>query len=383
MYDWVIPGEWNINDAWIKDENGEKLIDFKNNNLHVINYSSSINKKLKWGQLKAHLNFSEKFENAIPYITSYYKKSWGFCLSKKQYSEIEIQKEQEFSILIDSEIKPGSLTCGDYLIPGKSKKEILIACYICHPSMANDSLSGIILTAFLAKYINENINNYWSYRIVFVPETIGAISYCFNNESAMKNIDHGLVITTVGGPGKFGYKQSWDEKNILNQLCKDIFVENQQEYITYPFDIHGSDERQYSSPGFRINTVTITKDKYYEYPEYHTSLDNLDFVNGEQIFESFQLYCELIKKIELQVFYINKASKCETMLSKHDLYNFKGGSLIPNKKSKEFLDIILWVLFLSDGKHSIEQIQKKLEIDLETLQFACSTLIKKNLIYRL
>jgi len=224
VYDWVIPDEWNINNAWIKAADGKKMIDFKKNNLHVMNYSIPVNQKLNWEELKPHLNTHKELDNAIPYLTSYYKKNWGFCLTKKQYNELEQQKDNLFHVLIDSDIKPGSLTYGECLIPGTSKKEILISCYICHPSMANDCLSGVLITAFLAKYIKDEIDNYWSYRIVFVPETIGAITYCYKNEKYMKNIDIGLVVTTAGGPGKYGYKQSWDKNNFLNKLCENVFT---------------------------------------------------------------------------------------------------------------------------------------------------------------
>ena len=383
MYDWTVPDEWNINDAWIKAADGEKIIDFKKNNLHVMNYSIPVNQELNWEELKPHLYTHKKLDDAIPYLTSYYNKNWGFCLTRQQYNELEQQKDDLFHVLIDSDIKPGSLTYGECLIPGKTKKEILISCYICHPSMANDSLSGVLITAFLAKYIKDEIDNYWSYRIVFVPETIGAITYCYKNEKYIENIDIGLVVTTAGGPGNYGYKQSWDKNNYLNQLCENVFKENGIDFIAYPFDVHGSDERQYSSPGFRINTVTITKDKYYEYPEYHTSLDNLDFVNGSQLYKSFQLYCQLIDKIELLKIYKTKCNKGEAMLSKYGMYNHQGASLIPDKNSLSYLDVVLWILFYCDGKHSIKQIKDKLKIDSETIDSICSKLVSKNIIEKL
>ena len=383
IYDWTIPDEWNINDAWIKGSNGQKLIDFKNNNLHVINYSSPVKKELTWAEIKRHLNTHEELDNAIPYLTSYYETNWGFCLTKRQYNDIKKQKDGKFSVLIDSDIKSGSLTYGECIIPGKSKKEIIISCYICHPSMANDCISGFLITAFLAEHIKSEIDNYWSYRIVFVPETIGSIAYCKINEKMIEDIDIGIVVTTAGGPGKFGYKQSWDRTNYLNGLCEDIFREEGIDYIIYPFDAHGSDERQYSSPGFRINTVTITKDKYYEYEQYHTSLDNLDFVNGKQIFNSFKLYCRLIEKIESQKIYVNKFNKGEVMLSKHGLYNKQGGSVIPIKESLNYLDIILWVLFYCDGKLTIEEIQKKLKIKKKTMDYICSELESRDILKRL
>ena len=383
VYDWVIPKEWNIYDAWIKDPDNEKVLDFQENNLHVVSYSVPINEKLDWNSLKPHLHTHKKLNDAIPYLTSYYKDNWGFLSYENQYNRLRYFKSSGvFEVFIDSNLKSGSLTYGEHIIKGKSKKEILISCYICHPSMANDSLSGVLITAYLAKYIKEKLNNYWTYRVIFVPESIGAIAYANLNEKAMKNIDIGMVITTSGGPGGFGYKQSWDKNCIINKLCEEVFHESNKKFKTYPFDIHGSDERQFSSPGFRINTITITKDKYYEYEEYHSSLDNLDFVNGEQLYESFLIYCRLIDKIERQVIYINKFPMGEVMLSKHNLYNKIGGALIPSKRASNNLDIILWILFLCDGKTTFEEIKNKLKIEQKELDSVCQMLLSKKLLKR-
>lgn len=370
VYDWNIPKEWNIKDAWIKNSKGEKIIDFKNSNLHVVSYSIPIDKKIEWGELKSHLHYLEDLPEAIPYRTSYYNESWGFCLSYSQFSVLnsQLQDDDELEVYIDSKIEDGSLSVGELLIEGKSSKEILISCYICHPSMANDSLSGVVLTTYLTKELMKLDLNY-TYRIIFVPETIGAIAYCANNELHMKNINQGLVITTCGGPGKFGYKQSWNKDNLINNMVEDVFIENDQNFITYPFDIHGSDERQYSSQAFRINCITISKDKYYEYKEYHTSLDNLDFVKGKYINESLNLYYTLITKIEKNLNFRNLMPSCEVMLSKHDLYPKTGGTInqLTQNTKKNQLDIILKLLFYCDGEIGLYDLSKKLEVDLNTL----------------
>jgi aminopeptidase-like protein len=384
VYDWVIPKEWNINDAWIKDEKGKKLIDFKNSNLHVVSYSIPIHKKIKWEELKNHLFYLKDLPDAIPYRTSYYNENWGFCLSYNQFLELESKYEgKELEIFIDSTLENGSLTIGELIIEGKSKKEYLISTYICHPSMANDNLSGIITTTFLAKELLKMKNNLeYSYRIIFVPETIGAIAYCANNEKIMKNIKNGLVITTCGGPGKYGYKQSWEKENFINKMIEEVFEENNIDFITYPFDIHGSDERQYSSQGFRINCATITKDKYYEYKEYHTSLDNLDFVKAENLNRTLNLYLQLISKMDKNIVYKNLYPNCEVMLSKHNLYPKTGGGLIPNSKFSE-LDIILWSLFYMDGKLDLYEISRKLNISIENLYKYAKVLEIKGIIKKL
>ncbi len=389
-YDWTIPKEWNIRDAWIKNSKGEKIVDFQKSNLHVVSYSTPICQKIKWGELKEHLHYLEELPDAIPYRTSYYHEDWGFCLPFSQFSNLNSQlstlnsqlSNSEFEVFIDSELKDGSLSIGELLISGKSKKEYLISCYICHPSMANDSLSGVITTAYLARYLLEHKDELeHSYRIIFVPETIGAITYCANNEVAMKQIDTGLVITTCGGHGRFGYKQSWDASHEINQMVEDVFRKKNIDYITYPFDIHGSDERQYSSQGFRINCVSITKDKYYEYPEYHTSLDNLDFVKPEYINESLQCHIDLVELMDKNIIYKNLYLNCEVMLSKHDLYPKTGGALLPNSEVST-LDVILWILFYADGTISSYNIAEKLGVPPKMIYAHASRLEEKNILKR-
>lgn len=378
VYDWTIPKEWNIKDAWIKDSHGEKIIDFKRSNLHVVSYSIPIHKKMQLEEFKDHLHYLENLPDAIPYRTSYYHENWGFCISKNQYHELF--NDGEYELFIDSELAPGTLSVGELLIQGRSKKEYLISCYICHPSMANDSLSGVLTTAFIAKELLKNQNNLeHSYRIVFVPETIGAISYCANNEKAMKAIDNGLVITTCGGLGQYGYKQSWNKNNFINQMIEDVFNENKIDFITYPFDIHGSDERQYSSQGFKIDCATITKDRYYEYDYYHTSLDNLDFVIAANLNRALYLYLQLIDKMDKNLVYQNLYPNCEVMLSKHNLYPKTGGALLPNTNVSS-LDIILWSLFCMDGSITLYEISKQLDVSISMIYEEAKRLEAKKIV---
>ncbi|MGH2278602.1 DUF4910 domain-containing protein [Aliarcobacter sp. ERUVET-7] len=382
VYDWTIPKEWNIKDAWIKNSKGEKVIDFKNSNLHIVSYSIPIHKKIKWSELKNHLHYLEDLPEAIPYRTSYYNETWGFCLSYSQFLNLDskLNGDEEFEICIDSKLENGSLTIGELLIEGKSKKEYLLSSYICHPSMLNDSMSGVIASTFIAKeLLRDKKNLEHSYRIVFVPETIGAIAYCANNEKAMKSIKNGLVLTTCGGLGQYGYKQSWQKENFINEMIEDVFEENNIDFITYPFDIHGSDERQYSSQGFKINCATISKDRYYEYKEYHTSLDNLHFVKAENLNKTVDLYLQLISKMDKNIIYKNLQPNCEVMLSKHDLYPKTGGAILPNS-TLSVLDLILWSLFYMDGKTTLYEIAKKLDVDLEVLYKEALKIEEKNII---
>ena len=246
--------------------------------------------------------------------------------------------------------------------------------------MANDNLSGFLLTAFLARDLLSRTNSYYSFRIVFVPETIGAIAYSALNEVVMKQIDTGLVITTVGGSGKFGYKQSFDSGHSINRLIEEVFAEAGCDYITYPFDIHGSDERQYSSQGFRINVATICRDRYYEYPQYHSSLDNLDFVDGRQIADTLDLYRKLIEKLDVLRIYRNLLPNCEVMLSKHNLYPVTGGAQQPELNGRSELDLILWLLFLCNGSDDIGFISDKLGISWSALMLVAERLVEKGVL---
>jgi aminopeptidase-like protein len=395
VYEWTRPDEWNVKDAWIKDADGNKLIDFKLNNVHLVGYSEPIHKKISFIELKDHLFTHDDLPDAIPYRTTYYKRDWGFCATQAQYNSLSTAKNP-LEVCIDSKFNPaGSLSIGELLIPGESKQEILISTYICHPSLANDNLSGAVMTAFLARELLRLSKPKYSYRIIWVPETIGAITYCSMNEKEMKAINIGLMITTVGGSGEFGYKQSFDQSHNINSVIEGVFKQEGLDYITYPFDIHGSDERQYSSQGFRINMVSITKDKYYEYPYYHTSLDNLDYVKAKYILQTLQVYLKVFDKLTVDFnkskvqllgiksktdIYKNKYPNCEIMLSKHGLYPQTGGAQLPELGGKSELDLILWLLWFSDGSNSLYDIAHKLDCQVEILKRIARNLTDKGLL---
>jgi aminopeptidase-like protein len=381
VYDWTIPQEWNIRNAWIKDGSGRKIIDFRNSNLHVVSYSLPIHKKMGLTELKNHLHFLPDLPGAIPYRTTYYDKNWGFCLSYNDFLK-SFSNGEIYEVFIDSDFKDGSLNIGELVIKGKIDREILISTYICHPSMANDNLSGIILTAFLAKELLKKDLNY-SYRVVFVPETIGAIAYCAKNESILKKIDTGFVIATVGGEGTYGYKQSYDNTHSINSIVEEVFKDNNISFITYPFSPNGSDERQYSSQGFRINTVSITKDKYYEYDLYHTSLDNLDFINSKSINKSLNIYIQAIEKLDKNIVYKNLIPNCEPKLDKYGLYPKIGGSQIPKDIRHNELEIVRWLLFCCDGKTPLYSISNQLNQSIEDIYRIASKLEEKCLLQKI
>ena len=379
IFDWKIPLEWKISDAYIKDTNKNKIIDFKKSNIHVVNYSIPVNGIYSWNELKNHIFYNKKDPYSIPYRTTYYKKNWGFCVNRKQYNQIKNNKGP-LKAIIKSKLFKGSLSYGELKLPGLLKKEILISTYICHPSLANDNLSGLIATLLIAKYIQSIKNRKYSYRIIFIPETIGAIAYCHKNESKMKKIDTGLVICNVGGKGQFSYKQSFNKEHYINSIIEEVFKKKRLDYKIYPFDINGSDERQFSSLGFRINVASVFKDKYYDFKQYHTSKDDLSFVKTKNIIQNVNIYKSIIDKIDSIKFYKNLKPNCEIMLNKYNLHTNQGGSFKPKKGKITQLELIKWCLFLFDGKTSSYQIQKKLNITKKVLNKTISILLKNKLI---
>lgn len=381
VFDWKIPNEWSVKEGYIKDFSGKDLVNIKNNYLHVASYSQPVKKLIKLNDLKKKI-FTSNLAEAIPYRTLYYKKDWAFCMTKKNLKKINKSKfkNKKFEVCIKSKFQKGKMNFGELLISGKSKKEVLISTYICHPSLANDNLSGVILTTLLARFIQSIPNLKWSYRIIFIPETIGAIAYINKNLEIIKKIDFGFNISCVGGTGKISYKESWDKNHFLNNMVKKILLKDKIKFKKYKYDIHGSDERQYSYCGSSINILSIHKDKYYDYKQYHTSLDNLNFVKDKQIFETLLVYKKIINELEQQKIFRLKNSYCEPMLSKHNLYPETGGALLPSLKKKNQIDKILWILFKTNGKNTIEEISKELKIKKNEIDDLIFHLEKKKII---
>lgn len=356
--DWMVPDEWNVREAWIKDHHeGYTYVDFANNNLHLMGYSEPIDEVMSLDELFPHLHFARD-KKAIPYRTSYYQRDWAFCLAREPY-QWSFPEQASYHVYIDATLEPGSMTVGEIIIPGKSEQEYLISTYICHPSMANDNLSGVVMTAFLAKELMKMDLNY-TYRIVFVPETIGAIAYMAHNKRAMNKIDCGLVVTCVGGVGGKGvaisFKESFDPAHWINRVVNQVWTNDYRDgpfrYMSYrSFDCHGSDERQYSSPRFRINMASVSSRRYYEYPEYHTSLDNLEFVSMERINEMLDLHLKIIGEMDSVLPIIPKGGPLagEPFLTGRGLADV----------SKEDMDVILWYYHLADRQHTTLDIAEK------------------------
>jgi aminopeptidase-like protein len=325
VYDWTVPDEWAIRDAYIKGPDGERLVDYSECNLHVVGYSIPIKRKMTFSELTPHLHTLRGYPDAVPYRTSYYSRDWGFCVTGAQYERLESISET-LEVCIDSEFNPkGSMTVGERRIPGETDEEYLVSTYCCHPSMTNDNLSGLLTAAFLARDLSSGGTPRRSWRFVFAPESIGVIAYLHHNEMAMKRIQGGLVVTTCDGPGPLGYKESYLGNHLIDRIIRLAFRDRGIEPVHYSFVPDGSDERQYSSPGFRIAVATITRDKYYEYPQYHTSLDNLDLVNGAQITESLNLYRDVVNILDQNASYRSTLPYGEPELGRRGLYPSIGG----------------------------------------------------------
>lgn len=391
VFDWDIPKEWNIRDAYILDPNGEKIIDFQKSNLHVLNYSVPVNKKISLQELKKHLHTIPEKPDLIPYVTSYYSENWGFCMTHNQFLNL---KEGEYHVVIDSTLEKGSLTYGEYFIPGKTDQEILLSCYVCHPSMCNDNLSGVVLLTFLAKYL-KNFENFYSIRFLFVPETIGSITWINRNEKNLVNIKHGLVATCLGDSGKFTYKKSREGNNEIDVTVVATLQNAKLNYNVVDFFPWGSDERQFCSPGFNLPVGSLIRSMYgkSEFSEYHTSADNLDFMNKNSLSESFSIYFRIIYELEKNSNnsnlineknpsskitkktvsqndnsekFLNLNPKCEPQLGKRGIYHQLGGQ-VDQSEQREMEFAIFWILNLSDGKNSLHDISERSGIPLEQI----------------
>jgi aminopeptidase-like protein len=398
VFDWTIPREWNINDAYIKNSKGEKIIDFKKSNLHVLSYSTPIRIKLSLQELLPHLHSLPDQPNVIPYRTSYYKENWGFCITHNQLINLQ---DDEYEVVIDSTLENGSLTYAEFFIQGESNDEVLFSCYTCHPSMCNDNLSGVVLFTFLAKHL-KNLSLKYSYRFLFIPETIGAITWLSQNESNVKKIKHGLVAYCVGDPGNSSYKKSRQGNAEIDQIVMEVLKDTGEEHKVVDFFPTGSDERQFCSPGFNLPVGALVRTFAPEFSEYHTSADNTEFVKAEYLGDTLSKYVKVITKLEENFgkfkpndeekrdknimkkndrIFLNLNSKCEPQLGKRKLYH-DIGSQIPSLGGKKIMNqfALLWVLNYSDGLHYLSDISKLSGYSLIDIENAANALVESQLL---
>lgn len=379
-FDWVIPQEWNVKDAYVANVQGERIVDFQANNLHLAGYSIPFSGRVTNEALKQHLHTREDLQDAIPYVTYYYKRDWGFCVSRKLY---ECMGNDEYDIVIDTELKDGVLRTGEYYKPGRSKEEIWLSTYLCHPSLCNDNLSGVGVSVAIMKEVAEMKDNYYSYRLLVLPETIGPIVYLANNKELIRNIYGGYVITCVGDRGEMTYKRS-----IYGDHAIDKMMLRALEKFGKPYDIHkyspfGSDERQYSSPRFKLAFGSLMRSSHTpkdlsnpfmpdKFPEYHTSLDNLDIIDEDSMQEVKNIYLKCLENLDMNRYY--KANYFgEPFLSKHNLY------ISPSEDIELSLATFYFQGYV-DGTRSLWDIQELSGISIDKLKQVADSFEKAGLV---
>lgn len=379
IFDWIIPKEWNINDAYVENFLGEKVIDFKKNNLHVVNYSSPINKIMSKEELLEHIHSDPDYPEAIPYVTSYYEKRWGFCIADVDRKSLI---GDVFNAVIDSSIDDGSLTYADLIIPGREKKEILISTYICHPSMANNECSGPSLATYLSLDLLKS-NNRYTYRFVFAPETIGAIAYISQNFNLLKNnVVHALNLTCVGDNKNYSFMATRLGNTTTDKIARHVLKYYTDNHIEYPFTERGSDERQYCHPSVNIPMISLMRSKYGTYKEYHTSKDDMSFVSSDGFAGSYNINKKCINAFESNYVY-SQSFLCEPMLMKRNLvpkdWIMRRTSSKKCEKN-EFIKRTMNVLFQVDGINDLIDISNNLDINYETCIESIDVLIEQKII---
>lgn len=360
VFDWDVPREWNIRDAWIKNATGERVVDFQRHNLHVMSYSTPVRARMSLAELRPHLFSLPEQPTWIPYRTSYYRDNWGFCLT---HDALQALPEGEYEVCIDSTLEPGALSFGQAVLPGDSSEEILIWTHVCHPSLANDNLSAIAVAAHLARSLAARPRAL-TYRFVFAPTTIGAITWLALNEARVGRIKHGLVLASLGDRGSFVYKRSRRGDAEVDRVVEHVIG---TEGSVEDFSPYGYDERQFCSPGFDLPVGRFSRTPNGRYPEYHSSADNLDFITAESLGASLEACERVCSVLEGNVRYRNLLPKCEPRLGPRGLYRNATG-----RNPSEFEHALLWVLNQSDGTRDLLSIAQRSRLDFAVIANAAT-----------
>jgi aminopeptidase-like protein len=375
VFDWTVPKEWNVREAWVKNARGERVIDLQRHPLHVVGYSSPVRAKMSLEDLKARLHTLPDHPDWIPFRASYYKETWGFCLAHRDLEKLE---PGEYEVCIDSTLADGSLTYAECRLPGDVEDEILLYSHICHPALGNDNLSGMALLTLLAKSLAASPRRL-SYRIVFAPATIGSITWLSRNERDLARIQHGLVIALVGDGGPFTYKKSLAGDALVDRAAAHALKHCGLPYQVEDFSPYGYDERQFCSPGINLPLGRFTRTPNARYPEYHTSADDLDLVRPRHLAESFSACLSLLNVLEHEARYLNLEPKCEPQLGRRGLYNKTSADRDIGNRDLA----LLWLLSLSDGKRSLLDIAERSGFSFETTLVAARDLERAGLLRRL
>ncbi len=371
-FDWAVPPEWTVREAWIADASGKRIVDIARHNLHLVNYSAPFRGRMRLADLRAHLFSLPDRPDWIPYRTSYFKEDWGFCLSDRQLRALP---DGEYEVCVDTTLAPGSLTFGECVLPGRSTDEVLVSAHVCHPSLANDNLSGISVATWLAKAL-AGIDRRYTWRFVFAPSTIGVITWLSQREAVTPRIRHGFVVSGVGDPGRYHYKLSRRGDTTIDRVMRLVLAETVTEHDIDPFVPYGYDERQYCSPGFDLPVGCFSRSTYGSYPQYHTSADNLDFVRPQHLQTSLGLLAAVASVLERDATPLNLNPKCEPQLGRRGLYSLIGG----HNESQKMQLALLWVLNLGDGAHSLLDIARQSGLAFDLIHEAYVALAQCHLV---
>lgn len=374
VFDWTVPEEWNIRGAWIKDPSGRKIVDFAEHNLHVLGYSTAVNGRFSLTELKEHLFSLPAQPDLIPYRTSYYRKNWGFCVTHRL---LESLADGEYEVFIDADHTQGHLSYGELVLPGATREEVLVSTHICHPSLANDNLAGNVVSVALAKHL-MGLDRRLTYRFLFIPGTIGSITWLARNEDKVPHIKHGLVITCAGDPGRVTYKETRDGDAPIDRAMRHVLRAGGGDHRIAPFHPYGYDERQFGSPGFNLAVGGLMRSQHGTFPEYHTSADNLGFIIPECLADTLEKAVLAIEVLEHNARYLNLKPKCEPRLGKYGLYGGGGG-----QRSGDFDELaLLWVLNQSDGGRDLLSIAEKANMPFRKILTAARALEAAGLLAR-
>ncbi|MBB4913275.1 DUF4910 domain-containing protein [Streptosporangium saharense] len=366
VLDWTVPREWNIRDAYVKDASGDRVIDFAESNLHVVGYSVPVSATMTLDELRGHLHTLPDQPDLIPYRTSYYAETWGFCLRE---NTLAAMGPGPYEVKIDSTLADGHLTYGEHVVPGRSTDEVIISCHVCHPSLANDNLAGVAVATRLARRLAESDPHY-TYRFVFAPGTIGAITWLARNRERVDRVKHGLVLACAGDSGSLTYKRSRRADAEIDRAVRHVLRSSGREHTVVDFSPYGYDERQYCSPGFNLPVGSLTRTPYAGYPEYHTSGDNPDFVSPEAMADTLETCWEVTRVLEGNRRYLNLSPYGEPQLGRRGLYGSLGG----RSDTKQTQMAMLWVLNLSDGEHTLLDIAEQSNLPFATVAEAAQAL---------
>lgn len=370
-FDWTVPPEWNVREAWITDPSGRRVVDLRHSNLHLVSYSTPIRARLSLAELRQHLHTLPEHPDWVPYRTSYYQESWGFCLSQRQ---LDALPDGEYEVFIDSTLEPGWLTYGEILLPGASEDEILLSAHICHPSLADDNLSGIAVAACLARHF-AGIPHRLSLRFLFAPGAIGALAWLARNRDRLGQLRHGLTLTCLGDSQPLTYKRSASGVAEIDRVVAYVLTSMDSRHRLVDYFPYGSDERQYNAPGFRLPVGSLMRAQHGRFPEYHTSADDLSFISPRPLAESWSTLVSIIELLDANRRYRNLVPYGEPQLGRRGLYRAIGGGEIG-----ELEHALFWVLSMSDGSHALLDIAQRSGIDFWTIQAATKLLARHGLV---